>query len=104
MELEQRITKLEQSQAITEAKRKLLLAEHLALRAAVIELATLISDASTDRFVAAKQRAMNSLTSELMAAQFSPEATEAATAALEELFSALAEAHAAADQAQPPVS
>jgi hypothetical protein len=104
MKLERRLARLEKRQAATEEKRKLLLIEHLALRAAFVELAALISTSSVAQFAAAKGRAMKSLTDQLMEGCFSEQDALEATAALEEMFYSLAAAHSAKDQPAPSAS
>lgn len=108
MKPEQRLAELEQRQEATEEKRKLLLAEHLALRTAFIELAAIISASSTEQFDALKgramDRAMHSLTNQMMAGEFSQQESEEATAALEELFCDIDAARSEADQPAKLVS
>ena len=104
MKLERRLRQLEKRQDATDNKREYLALEHMALRAAFIEFAVLISTSSAAQFAAAKHRAMHTLTDQLMAGNFSESATQEATEALEELFYEISAAHIALDQPIPPAS
>jgi hypothetical protein len=104
MKLERRIARLEAEAARLEEKRQALLADHLALRAAFIALVPVISAASTARYDEAKSTALLQVEMELTALAFRPDTIAEATAAVEEVFSALAAAHGARDRPQPMYS
>lgn len=104
MKLTRRLARLENRQQETADKRAYLALEHLALRTAFIELAALISTSSAAQYVAAKGRAMHSLTNQLLEGGFSEQAAAEATTSLEELFCEIDVAQTEADQPAPSIS
>lgn len=98
MELERRIEQLERQQAETEQKRQLQVLEHMALRAATVELWALIASSSADQRTQAKWQAAGRLTNYLIAGCYPKPAAEEALTALEDLFYEIDAAQSAVDR------
>lgn len=103
MGLEERLTALEAALSRETEKRKMLVAEVLVLRSALIGIA-LTTDASGARHTTAKSQASDRLAAYLIAAECPTTAAEEALSLLESLFFEIDAARSAADQQRAPLS
>jgi len=103
MTLDDRLTALENALSRETGKRKMLVAEVLVLRAALIGI-TITEDASGAGHTTAKSRAMDRLAAHLIAAEYPPAEAQEALALLEDTFYEIDAARTAADQPSPPLS